>query len=175
MLIEISTATMFDDETSVEGAGTPARPAAAVPGQLPHLAGVVSSPAAERGRALRILPACVVTGAAARSSEQHQHPAGSQALAPAFTSAAERARSNIDALVTIIDGADGVFVNSATDELDAAETLARHQDGEGELRPDLWPFLTAVHALRQIERAVVTAATNLGGRDGLPATAPAAS
>jgi hypothetical protein len=29
----------------------------------------------------------------------------------------------------IIDGAGGVTVNSATDELDAAETAARHQDG----------------------------------------------
>ena len=69
-------------------------------------------------------------------------------------------------MVTIIDGADGVRVNSATDELDAAETLARHQDGEGEATLDTRRFLTAVHALRQIERAVITAATNLGARDG---------
>ncbi|HYB82057.1 MAG TPA: hypothetical protein VED43_10480 [Mycobacterium sp.] len=33
----------------------------------------------------------------------------------------------------------------------------------GEPRPDIRPFLTPVHALRQIERAVVTAATGLGG------------
>jgi hypothetical protein len=43
--------------------------------------------------------------------------------------AAAQTRSNIDALVAIIDGATGVTVNSATDELDAAETAARHQDG----------------------------------------------
>ena len=62
-------------------------------------------------------------------------------------------------------------VNSATDDLDSAESLARHQDGEGGPRPDTRRFLTAVHALRQIERAVVTAAINLGaGRDGTKPT-----
>ncbi len=61
-------------------------------------------------------------------------------------------------------------VNSATDALDAAECLARHQDGEAEPSPDTRRFLTAVHALRQIERAVVTAAINLGARDGVEGT-----
>jgi uncharacterized membrane protein YccC len=172
-LIEISTAAMFDDETL-----SPTEHARQLDRKLqqfrvsakPHLAGVAGLAGRRSiGRALRILAACDRYGRSlARSSEQYQHPVWSQALAPAFTSAAARTRSNIDALLTIIDGADGVRVNSATDELDAAETLARHQDGEGELRPDLWRFLTAVHALRQIERAVVTAATNLGARDGLP-------
>jgi hypothetical protein len=178
-LIEISTATMFDDETL-----SPTEQARQLDRKLqqfrvsakPHLAGVAGL-AGRRSirRALRIFAACDRYGRSlARSSEQYQD-LGSPALAPAFTSAAARTRSNIDALVTIIDGADGVRISSATDELDAAETLARHQDGDGELRPDLWQFLTAVHALRQIERAVVTAATNLGARDGLPAPTPATS
>lgn len=56
---------------------------------------------------------------------------------------------------------------SAADELDAAETTARQHDsdGDGETRPDILRFLTAVHALRQIERAVISTATNLGGRE----------
>jgi hypothetical protein len=179
-LIEISTATMFEDQTL-----SPTEQARELDRKLqqfrvsakPHLAGVAGL-AGRRSirRALRIFAACDRYGRSlARSSEQYQHPVGSPALAPAFTSAAARTRGNIDALVTIIGGADGVRINSATDELDAAETLARHQDGDGGLGPDLWRFLTAVHALRQIERAVVTAATNLGARDGLPAPTPATS
>jgi hypothetical protein len=143
----------------------------------PLLAGVAGL-AGRRGirRALWIFAACDRYGRSlARSSEQYRDPVGSHALACAFTSAAAQTRSNIDALVTIIDGADGVRISCATDELDAAETLARHDDGEGEPRPDTPRFLTAVHALRQIERAVVTAATNLGARDGLQAPTPAAS
>jgi hypothetical protein len=61
----------------------------------------------------------------------------------------------------------GVHIDSTTDELDAAGALARHQDGEGEPSPDTRRFRTAVHALCQIERAVVTGATNLGARDGV--------
>jgi hypothetical protein len=61
------------------------------------------------------------------------------------------------------------------DELDAAETLARHQDGEAEPRPDIRRVLTAVHALRQIERAVVTGAANLGARDGVKVPSPTTS
>jgi hypothetical protein len=37
-----------------------------------------------------------------------------------------------------------VTVNSATDELDAASTAARHQDGEGELGADARRLFTAV-------------------------------
>jgi hypothetical protein len=130
-------------------------------------------------RALRIFAACDRYGRSlARSSEQYRDPVGSQALASAFTSAAAQTRANVDALIAIIDGDDGVRISSATDELDAAETLARHEDGHAEPRPETRRFLTAVHALRQIERAIVTAATNLGARDGLqapdaPVTAPA--
>jgi hypothetical protein len=65
----------------------------------------------------------------APGAEQYQDPVGSERRATAFMAAAAQTRSNIDALVAIIDGAKGVTVNSATNELDAAETAARHQDG----------------------------------------------
>jgi uncharacterized membrane protein YccC len=184
-LIEISTATMCGTDDSV----SPTEQARELDRKLqqfrvtakPLLAGVAGL-AGRRSirRGLRIFAACDRYGRSlARSSEQYQgsvrsHPLASN-LAEAFASAAAQTRHNIDALLAIIDGADAVTVDSATDELDAAETLARQQDGEGEPRPDTRRFLTAVHALRQIERAVVTAATNLGARDSRKAPSPAAS
>ena len=142
----------------------------------PLLAGVAGL-AARRSirRELRLFPACDRYGRSlARSAEQYQDPVGSEPLARAFTSAAAQTRRNIDALLAIIDGAVGVDINSTTDELDAAETVARHQDGEGEPSADTRRFLTAVHALRQIERAVVAGATNLGARDGVKVPSPVA-
>jgi uncharacterized membrane protein YccC len=180
-LIEISTATMFGgDET-----GSPTEQARQLDRALqqfrvsakPLLAGVAGL-ASRRSirRGLRIFSACDRYGRSlARSSEQYQDPAGSEELATAFMAAAAQTRRNIDALLAIIDGDAGVTVNSATDELDAAECQARHRDRDGEPRPDTRRFLTAVHALRQIERAIVTAATNLGARDGLKVPSPAAS
>ncbi|ORW17958.1 FUSC family protein [Mycobacterium palustre] len=174
-LIEVSTATMFGgDET-----GSPTERARELDRALqqfrisakPLLAGVAGL-AGRRSirRGLRIFSACDRYGRSlARSSEQYQDPVGSEELAAAFMAAAEQTRRNIAALLTIIDGATGVTITSAADELDTAECLARHRDGDGEPRPDTRRFLTAVHALRQIERAVVTAATNLGAREGLPA------
>ena len=51
----------------------------------------------------------------------------------------------------------------ATDFLDAAETLGRqHHDAEHPARQQL---LAIVHALRQIDRAVVSAAIDLGAED----------
>jgi hypothetical protein len=180
-LIEISTATMFGEDETV----SPTEQARRLDRNLqqfrvtakPLLAGVAGL-AGRRSirRGLRIFTACDRYGRTlARNSEQYQDPVGSEPLADAFTSAAAQTRRNIDALVAIIDGADSVTVDSTTDELDAAESRARHQDSEGEPRPDTRRFLTAVHALRQIERAVVTAATNLGARDGLQVPSPTAS
>ncbi len=127
-------------------------------------------------RGLRLFTACDRYGRSlARSSEQYQDPVGSQPRADAFKSAAAQTRRNIDALVAIVNGDCAATVSSATDDLDAAETLARHQDGEGEAQADTRRFLTAVHALRQIERTVVTAATNLGARDSVKVPSPAAS
>jgi uncharacterized membrane protein YccC len=183
-LIEISTATMCGDESL-----SPTEQARELDRKLqqfrvtakPLLAGVAGL-AGRRSirRGLRIFTACDRYGRnLARTSEQYRGSVGSQPwasnLAEAFASTAAQTRRNIDALLAIIDGADSVTVDSTTDELDAAVTLARHQDGEGEPRPDTRRFLTAVHALRQIERAVVTAATNLGARDGLKVPSPGSS
>ena len=52
---------------------------------------------------------------------------------------------------------------------------ARQHDSEGELHPDTRRFLTAVHALRQIERSIVTAAINLGARDSVKVRSHSAS
>jgi uncharacterized membrane protein YgaE (UPF0421/DUF939 family) len=177
-LIEISAATMFGENETA----SPTEQARQLDRALqqfrvsakPLLAGVAGL-AGRRSirRALRIFTACDRYGRRlARSAEQYQDTLGSEGLATAFMAAAAQTRSNIDALRAIIDGAEGVSVNSATDDLDAAETAARHRDGE--LGADARRFLTAVHALRQIERAIITGATNLGARDGLMVPSPAA-
>jgi uncharacterized membrane protein YgaE (UPF0421/DUF939 family) len=179
-LIEISAATMFGgDETA-----SPTEQARELDRALqqfrisakPLLAGVAGL-ASRRSirRELRIFSACDRYGRSlARSSEQYQDPVGTEELATAFVAAAAQTRRNIDALLALVDGGADVTVSSATDELDTAECLARHRDGDGEPGPDTRRFLTAVHALRQIERAIVTAATNLGARDGLKVPSPAA-
>jgi uncharacterized membrane protein YccC len=169
-LVEISMATMFGGDEAV----SPTEQARQLDRALqqfrvsakPLLAGVAGF-AGRRSirRALRIFAACDRYGRSlARSAEQYREPIGSDGPATDFMAAAARTRSNIDALCAVVDGAEGVTVNSATDDLDAAETAARHHDGEGE--PGARRFLTAVHALRQIDRAIVTGATNLGARDG---------
>ncbi len=135
----------------------------------PLLAGVAGPPTSRAGRrsirrGLRLFTMCDHFGRSlARSSERYQDLAGSHEPA-----------SKLAKAFAIIDGADAVTVNSATDDLDIAETMARHQDGEAQPRPDTRRFLTAVHALRQMERAVVTAATNVGASDGLKVTSPTA-
>jgi hypothetical protein len=180
-LIEIATATMFGEDETI----SPTEQARELDRKLqqfrvsakPLLAGVAGI-AGRRSirRGLRLFTACDHFGRSlAHSSERYQDPAGSQELADALMSAAAQTRRNIDALVTAIDGARAPTIVPAADELDAAETLARHQDPGPELRADTRRFLTAVHSLRQIERAVVTAATNLGARDGLTLPSPTAS
>ncbi|OBA61616.1 hypothetical protein A5647_10295 [Mycobacterium sp. 1100029.7] len=179
-LIEISTATMFGEDEAV----SPTEQARQLDRNLqqfrinakPLLSGVAGL-AGRRSirRGLRIFTACDRYGRSlARSSERYRDPVGSQQSAlqmrQAFTAAAEQTRSNIDALLALVDGAGPISVNSATYALDAAETLARHQDGEDGPHPDTRRFLTAVHALRQIERAVITAATSLGAHDVPKAT-----
>ncbi|OBI38552.1 FUSC family protein [Mycobacterium colombiense] len=180
-LIEISTATMFGEEDSA----SPSEQARQLDRDLqqfrvtakPLLAGVAGL-AGRRSirRALRIFTACDRYGRSlARSAEQYQDPVGSPSLAEAFSAAAAQTRRNIDALQEAIDGGHAPTLVSATDELDAAETVARQQDGNGRgnTSPDTGRFLTAVHALRQIERAVITAATNLGGRESVRTASPA--
>lgn len=178
-LIDVSTSTMFGEAETV----SPSEQARQLGRDLqrfrvtakPLLAGVAGL-AGRRSirRALRIFAACDQYGRSlARSSEQYQDRLGSQPLgfelAQAFSAAAAQTRRNIDALAAAIGSGGAPTMVSAADQLDAAETLARQRDGEAgsraQPRPDTRPFLTAVHALRQIERAVVTAATNLGGRE----------
>lgn len=178
-LIDVSTATMFGAQESL----SPSEQARRLDRDLqqfrvtakPLLAGVAGL-AGRRSirRALRIFAACDRYGRSlARSSEQYQDPVWSQPLAveveQAFSAAAAQTRRNIDALAAAIGTGQRPTIISAADDLDNAETLARQRDGEGgslgQPGPDTRRFLTAVHALRQIERAVVTAATNLGGRE----------
>ncbi|OBH04936.1 MULTISPECIES: FUSC family protein [unclassified Mycobacterium] len=180
-LIEISTATMFgEDETA-----SPTEQARRLDRALqqfrtsakPLLAGVAGLAGRRSIRSgLRIFAACDRYGRSlARSAEQYQDPAGSShGLADAFMSAAAQTQRNIDALLGAIGGASAPAIVSVTDDLDTAETLARQQDADGVLRPDTRRFLTAVHALRQIERAIITAATNLGVRDNPKVPSPVA-
>lgn len=183
-LIEISTATMI----GAQDGASPSEQARQLDRDLqqfrvtakPLLAGVAGL-AGRRSirRALRIFTACDRYGRSlARSAEQYQDPVGSTSLASelaqAFTAAADQTRRNIDALQEAIEGGHGPTLVSATDELDAAETLARQFGGDGPAQLETRRLLTAVHALRQIERAIVTAATNLGARDGRKAPSPTA-
>lgn len=185
-LIEVSTATMF----GVQDSASPSEQARQLDRDLqqfrvtakPLLAGVAGL-AGRRSirRALRIFTACDRYGRSlARSAEQYRDPVGSPSLASelaqAFSAAADQTRRNIDALEAAIEGGHAPTLVSAADDLDAAETVARQQDGDGrgDTSADTRRFLIAVHALRQIERAVITAATNLGGRESVR-TATAAS
>lgn len=184
-LIEVSAATMFGEADSA----SPSEQARQVGRDLqqfrvtakPLLAGVAGL-AGRRSirRALRIFTACDRYGRSlARSAEQYRDPVGSPSLASelaqAFSAAADQTRRNIEALQEAIEGGHAPTLISAADELDAAETVARQQDGDGRdaMSPDTRRFLTAVHALRQIERAIITAATNLGGRESVKTTSPA--
>lgn len=180
-LIEVSTATMFggDEATS------PTEQARQLDRNLqqfritakPMLAGVTGLASRRSiGRGLRIFTACDRYGRSlARNSERYRDPVGPESLSDAFTSAAAQTRRNIDTLTALVDGATDMTVDSATDDLDAAECRARNHAGEGEPDAGTRRFLTAVHALRQIERSVVTAAINLGARDRTRAATPAAS
>ncbi|WP_459967644.1 FUSC family protein [Mycobacterium sp. MUNTM1] len=185
VLIEVSTATMFGAQDSA----SPSEQARQLDRDLqqfrvtakPLLAGVAGL-AGRRSirRALRIFTACDRYGRSlARSAEQYRDPVGSPSLASelahAFSAAAAQTRRNIDALQEAIEGGQAPTLVSAADELDAAETVARQHDGNGrgDTGPDTRRFLTAVHALRQIERAVITAATNLGGRESVRTASPA--
>jgi uncharacterized membrane protein YccC len=181
-LIEISTTTMFGGDETM----SPTEQARQLDRNLqqfrvtakPLVAGV-GGLASRRSirRGLRIFTACDRYGRSlARNSERFQDPVGSERLSNGFTSAAAQTRRNIDALIAIVDGDCEATVDSATDDLDCAECVARRQDGAGEPQSDTRRrFLTAVHALRQIERSIVTAAINLGARDSLKVPSPIAS
>ncbi|WP_156688251.1 FUSC family protein [Mycobacterium sp. Marseille-P9652] len=170
-LIEVSTATMF----GADEAGSPTEQARELDRKLqqfrvsakPLLAGVAGI-AGRRNvrRGLRLFTACDHFGRSlARSAERYQIPPGTTEFAEAFVSAAAQTRGNVDALVDAIEGTHAPTIVSVTDDLDRAETLARGHDGEDEPRPGTRRLVTAVHALRQIDRAIVTTASMLGARD----------
>lgn len=174
-LVEISTTTMFGDDEAV----SPTEQARQLDRDLqqfrvtakPLLAGVAGLTGRRSiRRGLRLFTACDHFGRSlARSSERYRDPAGSPELAAtpakAFRSAAAQTRRNIDALIAAIDDGHPPTIVSAADDLDAAETLTRQHfgdQGEDGSRPDVRRFRTAVHSLRQIDRAVVTMAADLG-------------
>jgi uncharacterized membrane protein YccC len=179
-LIEVCTATMFGGDETV----SPTDQARQLDRNLqqfritakPMLAGVTGLASRRSiGRGLRLFTACDRYGRTlARNSERYRDPVDSERLSEAFTSAATQTRRNIDTLIAIVDGAHDATVTSATDDLDTAECRARNHGGEGEPNADTRPLLTAVHALRQIERSIVTAAINLGAHDGLKVRTPTA-
>lgn len=119
----------------------------------PVMAGVVGlSGRRSIRRGLRVLSACDRYERTLAANSQRYDDASPQ-LADAITSAAAQIRRNIDALDSARDG--GVSATPATDFLDVAEQLAC------EAHNDTHRLRAALHALRQIDRAVVTEATDL--------------
>lgn len=167
-LIETSVAAMFDDDD----AGSPTEQARQLDRDLqqfrttakPLLAGVAGITARRSiQRGLQLFTACDhYARDLARSSEQYEDPHCSGELSGAVTAAAQRTRHNVEALIAALDGDRTARVEPVADLLDTAETLTRQQDEGGEPSENTRRMLTAVYALRRIERAVVTAATQLG-------------
>ncbi|QLL08270.1 FUSC family protein [Mycobacterium vicinigordonae] len=116
-------------------------------------------------RSLRLFAACDrYARVLARRSEQYHDPDCPAELAEAVTHAATQVRRNIDALVATLDGEHPATIVSASDALDAAETLARAHDDTfdpGRPGPDPRRHPAVLHQLRQIDRVVVAAATHL--------------
>ena len=83
---------------------------------------------------------------------------------PTVDSAAGQIRRNIETLGTIREHPG--TVGAAADLLDAADSLARHGDDDARPGSPTRRLLTALHALRQLDRAVVTEAIDLGAVDG---------
>ena len=117
----------------------------------------------------RMLTACDRYGRTlARNSERFDE--ASPRLADAITSAASHIRHSIDVLTAALHGKHDATVMPATDFLDAAETFAREHHDETE-RSARARLLAIVHSLRQIDRAVVSAAIDLGAEDVVAAAA----
>jgi uncharacterized membrane protein YccC len=91
-------------------------------------------------------------------------------LADAIRSAAGQIRRNIDVLITSLAFNQAATVFPSTDYIDAAETLAR-QHVDRPLAPEHRGLMNALHALRQIDRVVINAATDLGAHNGVLLTA----
>lgn len=113
---------------------------------------------------LRMLTACDrYARVLARSCDRYDE--ASPDLAGAIKSAVAQIRRNIDVLITALEFNHPATVFPATDFLDAAESQ----------QPDSRRLRAALHALRQIDRAVITAATDLGAQDVVAVAASAAN
>jgi hypothetical protein len=117
-------------------------------------------------RGVRVLAACDRYGRTlARNSGRYDGACpASPSLTRVVEAAGEQIRRNIEMLDTIRDRP--VTVVAAADLLDAADSLARRADDDVEPAPDTRGLLTALHALRQLDRAIVTEAIDLGALDG---------
>jgi uncharacterized membrane protein YgaE (UPF0421/DUF939 family) len=174
-VIEVSVATMFGDDATAN----PTEKARQLGRDLqefrtstkPLAAGVGGFSGRHSIRhARRMLTACDrYARTLARNSEPFEPH--SARLAEAITSAATRIRHSIDALAAALDGRRAGIVMPATDFLDAAETLGEEHHGDYPARERL---LAIVQALRQIDRAVVSAAIDLGADDVVSAAVRAA-
>jgi uncharacterized membrane protein YccC len=85
-------------------------------------------------------------------------------LAEAIQSSATQIRRNIDVLITALEFDQPATVFPSTDFIDAAESLAREH---GETTSERTRLLSALHALRQIDRVVINAAIDLGADSGV--------
>jgi hypothetical protein len=116
---------------------------------------------------LRVLTACDRYARVLARSSDRCH-AASPELADAVRSAAAQIRCNIDVLITALGSNHAATVRPATDYLDTAKSLARQDDDPA--RPPDRRFLAALHSLRQVDRAVINAAVDLGADDVVAAT-----
>ena len=112
---------------------------------------------------LRMLTACDrYARILARSSEPTS--TRSAELADAIRSTADQIGRNIDVLITSLEFNQPATVFPSTDFIDVAETLAR-QRVDDPLAPAHRRLMNALHALRQLDRVVINAATDLGAEN----------
>jgi uncharacterized membrane protein YccC len=116
---------------------------------------------------LRMLTACDRYARVLARSSDRCHDV-SPGLAVAVRSAAVQIRINIDVLITALGNNHAATVLPAADHLDAAESLAR-DDGDP-ARPAGRRLLAALHSLRQVDRAIINAAVDLGANDVITVT-----
>jgi uncharacterized membrane protein YgaE (UPF0421/DUF939 family) len=119
---------------------------------------------------LRMLTACDrYARILARSSELHIDT--SAELADAIRSTAGQIGRNIEVLITSLEFNQPATVFPSTDFIDVAETLARRADEP--LAPEHRRLMNALHALRQLDRVVINAATDLGAENKVQLTSDA--
>jgi hypothetical protein len=111
---------------------------------------------------LRMLSACDRYARVLARSSDRCHDVSPE-LAVAVRSAAVQIRINIDVLITALGNNHAATVLPATDHLDAAESIARHEGDPA--RPDGRRLLAALHSLRQVDRTIINAAVDLGASD----------